>query len=746
MRDKKLVALLEAEIATITIQRDILSEVKKIYQIHSEILQTKSAQKAGISARAIPETRSSKKPLFGRLATIACAVLVLALGVYFLINQNNNGTVSLAAPANIQIEGDKLTWDPVLNATGYIVEIDGMTYETFTASFTIPSTTAEICKIKIKAKGSGTNAESVWAYEPEYNVQRYQLTVIADVGAIPAVSYYADGATVTLNAISKIGYTFEGWYDKGTGLKVSGAFVYTFKMSANSFTLEARFNPQTYTITYMDEGGAFSGIFGFEYPASHIYGTTTALVNPTKEGYDFAGWFLNNDGSGSAITSLDAAGYTADIALYAKWTEALFKYTPINSDAEYEISVANGSVLFGIVTIPDFYNGLPVTAIADFGFCDNNLKNDYARTNAVTSFVIPNKVMSIGNSAFLSCTSLESLVFSGDSLLTTIGDCAFIYCAFTSITIPANVTSIGTQAFYGCALLENVIFESKSKLSTIGDYAFCECALLTSITIPASVISIGTRAFDNCTSLLGITFESKSKLSTIGNYAFADCASLKSVTIPANVISIGIYVFENCTSLIAVIYESKSMLTTIGNYAFSQNISLTSIIIPASVINVGNYAFFGCSSLTIYCEAQSKPGGWNINWNPLNRPVYWGINNTNFIEVDGAQYVIESGDAVLARYMGDDIFFSVPLKVTVNGTAYNVTSIGSEAFRNCIALTSLTIPINVTSIGDSAFCGWTALQTIYIKGYESEVEVDEAFLGSGWRSDCAAQIIYGEND
>ncbi|MBQ7340247.1 MAG: hypothetical protein IJW43_05290 [Clostridia bacterium] len=40
--------------------------------------------------------------------------------------------------------------------------------------------------------------------------------------------------------------------------------------------------------------------------------------------------------------------------------------------------------------------------------------------------------------------------------------------------------------------------------------------------------------------------------------------------------------------------------------------------------SIGCYAFLECSKLTIYCEAESEPGGWNGAWNSSNRPVVWG--------------------------------------------------------------------------------------------------------------------------
>ena len=51
-------------------------------------------------------------------------------------------------------------------------------------------------------------------------------------------------------------------------------------------------------------------------------------------------------------------------------------------------------------------------------------------------------------------------------------------------------------------------------------------------------------------------------------------------------------------------------------------------------------------------------------------------------------------------YSGD---ITIPEAVYYNGKTYGVTSIGIDAFENCISLTSVTIPNSVTSIGESAF-------------------------------------------
>ncbi|MBR2375425.1 MAG: leucine-rich repeat domain-containing protein [Clostridia bacterium] len=70
------------------------------------------------------------------------------------------------------------------------------------------------------------------------------------------------------------------------------------------------------------------------------------------------------------------------------------------------------------------------------------------------------------------------------------------------------------------------------------------------------------------------------------------------------------YAFSDCINLTSVVIGDG--VTSIGEYAFSGCSSLTSVIIPDSVTSIGNNAFSG--GLTIYCEATSKPSGWDSNW------------------------------------------------------------------------------------------------------------------------------------
>ena len=84
------------------------------------------------------------------------------------------------------------------------------------------------------------------------------------------------------------------------------------------------------------------------------------------------------------------------------------------------------------------------------------------RNQNIESYVIPNSVTSIGDSAFWGCRSLSDIVIP--SSVTSIGDCAFWDCSSLSkIVIPSSVTSIGDSAFSECNIPGNLLQELISR-------------------------------------------------------------------------------------------------------------------------------------------------------------------------------------------------------------------------------------------------------------------------------------------
>ena len=299
-----------------------------------------------------------------------------------------------------------------------------------------------------------------------------------------------------------------------------------------------------------------------------------------------------------------------------------------------------------------FYDKLGISEVAVTS--SNSSSNKYSGNVVIPSSVKYNgvtySVISIGDLAFNSCSSLTSIQIPNS--VTSIGEWAFYNCSsLTSIQIPNSVTSIGAETFSWCSSLTSI--QIPNSVTSIGNYAFSNCSRLTDVVIGNSVTSIGNNAFHNCESLTNViwnvikcsdfysndipfencpnitsfTFGDKveyipaclcygmnkltsieipNSVTSIGDGAFQSCESLTGIEIPNSVTRIGDGAFKYCSNLTSI--EIPNSVTSIGEFTFYCCDSLTSIEIPNSVTSIGGYAFAFCESLTkITCLATNPP-------------------------------------------------------------------------------------------------------------------------------------------
>ena len=134
----------------------------------------------------------------------------------------------------------------------------------------------------------------------------------ADVSTFPTKHVF--GKDTAIPNPTKTDYSFAGWKVNGSAatrdLTLSGT-AYTADI-----TLEATWTANEFTITYSGVEGADISTF----PTKHVFGKDTAIPNPTKTGYGFAGWKVNGSAAARDLT-LSGTAYTADITLEATWTK-----------------------------------------------------------------------------------------------------------------------------------------------------------------------------------------------------------------------------------------------------------------------------------------------------------------------------------------------------------------------------------------------------------------------------------------
>ncbi len=175
--------------------------------------------------------------------------------------------------------------------------------------------------------------------------------------------------------------------------------------------------------------------------------------------------------------------------------------------------------------------------------------------------------------------------------------------------------------------------------------------------------------------------------------AFRSDKNMQCLTLPDSMKFIGNGAFVGCDNLQSVMFGSG--LLGIGDSAFACCSKLTDLTIPDSVVSIGEYSFYLCSNLkNVHLPNGLIQLGRSAfalcrNIEEINIPEkIWNICNRTFIGCRGVKNLI------------------IP---------DSVTNIEDSAFAGCFRLETLTLGKGVISIGEDAFEQCENLKTVHIK-------------------------------
>ncbi len=400
----------------------------------------------------------------------------------------------------------------------------------------------------------------------------------------------------------------------------------------------------------------------------------------------------------------------------------------------------------GDVVVPNTLGGYPVTRLWGGVFSNNT---------EITSVVLPESVIQIGDHAFDGCTSLESVTAKGAKF---IGIRAFLAASkLTQITVSDDPEEVGRYALDNCGYYndpnnweDGVLYLGKClikakyaeviKKCTIkeGTRVIAEEAFLYSdvveVYMPDSVKSIGVAAFQGsyCLQKLRLS-ESLTKIperafmwckdltelvipesiTELGSSSFDDCDSLTEVRIPAAVEKLD-FAFGECSGVKEYVvdpanknyYSENGIIFKddyIGKVLISYPGGRTDEVyeLPNDVKRVGGAGFSGCEALK-----EVKIGD--------NCKDFFGSVFENCISLEKVNFPKGIQEIYGCMFEGCGSLSEVTIPDTV-------VRIGDFAFKNCKSLKTIEIPSSVKTIGTAAFFGCPSLNEVTIRSADVDI-------------------------
>ncbi|MGN0768130.1 MAG: leucine-rich repeat domain-containing protein [Christensenellales bacterium] len=467
------------------------------------------------------------------------------------------------------------------------------------------------------------------------------------------------------------------------------------------------------TVTLVDEFGGESVSGKAEYDVGESVAGISSVVEERTD-YGFYGWYFDSSLRSEAVFPRT---FENNVTLYAKWlgtkrTEGLaFEYGAVvgYSGTETEVFIPYKYTDDGGASVI-------VTGIKESAFSGNS---------SVTAVHLPATVKTLGNNAFINCSSLVEVFYDDGCFIESVGESAFEGCvSLVRTEVCENTAVIGTRAFYGCVSLAGIDGIGSSVISEVPDYAFYRCESLGNAVLPETTERIGDFAFEYA-SQARITFKNADNLRSIGKFAFAYCGEFGGV--------------------------SAKNLEFIGEKAYlgSANVSEATFIAGGAT-----HELFGSEA-----EIAEGTGYYYASAGGARYAIPGFLYSVTFAKGNGViaenalvglytvkRIRIEEGVKAI-----EDRAFATDSEVDASGGELvaefpsTLEEIGAEAFVGRGDLKSVAFPSSLKTIGDKAFYGINGLTNVVLPARNSLTSVGrEAFAGTDWYEDYDGLIILGK--
>ena len=161
-------------------------------------------------------------------------------------------------------------------------------------------------------------SNSVTLY-PKFTANTYVVTYNSK-GGTPVAPGSAVGDQIAFpTPPTRAGYSFDAWFS--SGVDFSGGPVTRWD-SDNDATLYAKWNPNTYSVTFDAKGGSAVSAGSFVTDGE----ISSAPAAPSRVGFSFTGWSATENGS--LVTFPYTPSVANDITLFAIWTPTSTPTTP----------------------------------------------------------------------------------------------------------------------------------------------------------------------------------------------------------------------------------------------------------------------------------------------------------------------------------------------------------------------------------------------------------------------------------